>query len=414
MDDFWVYSQVQQLGVFSGFETEWSYALSLLVIILGAFIVHWIISRYLLKLIHRFVVKTSTQWDDELMRTKVFHRALRLIPLTLIAFGIERLLPGEQEILRRFVFSLIILSGARMIDGFLSAVAEIYHKHGPADRRPIRPLFQALIIVNYLFAAIFMIAVLLDKSPWNLFTLLGGLTAVTMLVFKDTILGFVAGIQLGANDMVREGDWIEMPKYGADGDVLEVNVHTVKVQNWDKTISTIPTYALISDSFKNWRGMSESGGRRIKRAVHIDMNTVRFVDEALLEKFRKMELLREYVETRQREIDEENSRHGIDLSSTTVNGRRQTNLGLFRAYLCEYLRNHPKIHDNMTFLVRHLQPTSEGLPVEIYVFSNDQVWANYEAIQADIFDHILAALPEFGLRVYQQPSGNDFAQLVRR
>jgi miniconductance mechanosensitive channel len=213
--------------------------------------------------------------------------------------------------------------------------------------------------------------------------------------------------------MVREGDWIEMPKYGADGDVIEVTVNTVKVRNWDKTISTIPTYSLIADSFKNWRGMSESGGRRIKRSINIDMNTVRFADEAMLERFRGMELLRNYVETKQAEIDSVNAQLGMDLSATTLNGRRQTNLGIFRAYLLEYLRNHPQIHQGMTFLVRHLQPTAQGLPIEIYVFSSDQIWASYEAIQADIFDHVIAALPEFGLRAFQQPSGADLAGLAR-
>ncbi|MEA2068432.1 MAG: mechanosensitive ion channel [Verrucomicrobiota bacterium] len=273
---------------------------------------------------------------------------------------------------------------------------------------------QGVVFVLDLLAGIFIISVLLDKSPWNLFGLLGGLTAITMLVFKDTILGFVAGIQLGANDMVREGDWIEMPKYGADGDVIEVTINTVKVRNWDKTISTIPTYALISDSFKNWRGMSESGGRRIKRSICIDMNTVRFADDALLEKFRSMELLKEYVEKTQEKIDTANAEQGIDLSATVVNGRRQTNLGIFRAYLVQYLRSHPKIHTGMTFLVRHLQPTPQGLPIEIYVFSSDKNWANYEGIQADIFDHVLAAIPEFDLCVYQQPSGTDVAALGGR
>jgi miniconductance mechanosensitive channel len=266
-------------------------------------------------------------------------------------------------------------------------------------------------IVTHMLAAIFIISVLLNKEPWGLFSLLGGMTAVTMLVFKDSILGFVAGIQLGANDMIREGDWIEMPKYGADGDVIEVTVNTVKVRNWDKTISTVPTYALITDSFKNWRGMSESGGRRIKRSICIDMNTVKFATEEMLSIFRKMELLKEYVDQKQQQIDADNSEKQIDLSATVVNGRRQTNLGIFRAYLENYLHDNPKIHTGMTFLVRHLQPTAQGLPIEIYVFSSDKNWVNYEAIQADIFDHILAALPEFGLRVYQQPSGADVAAL---
>lgn len=388
-----------------------SVSMLLLLIAAGAYLVYWLLRNYLLKLIQRVTLTTANRWDDALMGARVFHRFLRLIPLTFISLSIDRLWPDDFMLLKRLLFALIILTGARAVDAFLNAIADIYKKHKNATRRPIRPFIQSLVIVLYLFAAIFMISVLLDKSPWNLFGLLGGLTAVTMLVFKDTILGFVAGIQLGAYDMVREGDWIEMSKFGADGDVIEVTVNTVKVRNWDKTISTIPTYALISDSFKNWRGMSESGGRRIKRHICIDMNTVRFADEAMLEKFRKIKFLKEYVECRQVEIDAANAEQGIDLSSTVVNGRRQTNLGIFRAYLQHYLRNNPKIHKEMTFLVRHLQPTAQGLPVEIYVFSSDKVWANYEGIQADIFDHILASIPEFGLRVYQQPSGADIAAL---
>jgi miniconductance mechanosensitive channel len=300
---------------------------------------------------------------------------------------------------------------AQAIEGFINVASRIYHLGAASRRKPMRPLFQAMTLVLYLFTGIFMASVLLGKEPWSLLTLLGGMTAVTMLVFKDTILGFVAGIQLSANDMVQEGDWIEMPSQGADGDVIEVTVNTVKVQNWDKTISTIPTYALVTQSFKNWRGMSDSGGRRIKRHICIDMNTVRFADEAMLERFRRMDVLTGYVAKKQEEIDAANAERRIDLSATVVNGRRQTNLGIFRAYLVEYLRHHPKIHQNMTFLVRHLQPTPQGLPIEIYVFSNDQAWVNYEAIQADIFDHILAAVSEFGLRVFQQPTGADFTAL---
>ncbi|MBN2163622.1 MAG: mechanosensitive ion channel family protein [Pontiellaceae bacterium] len=387
-------------------------AIILMGLILGAsMLVYWVLRTYLLKIIHRLTEKTSNTWDDKLMEARVFHRFLRMIPLTVLWVFIDRGLPGEFVLLKRLIFSAIILIGVRAVEGFLNAVSEVYHQSRSESRKPIRPLFQALIIVVYLCAGIFVISVLIDKSPWKLLGLMGGLTAVIMLVFKDTILGFVAGIQLGANDMVREGDWIEMPKFGADGDVIEVAVNTVKVRNWDKTVSTIPTYALISDSFKNWRGMKESGGRRIKRSIYIDMNTVRFADEAMLDKFKQMELLRDYVIKTQAAIDQHNTEKRIDLSATVVNGRRQTNLGIFRAYLVSYLRNHPDIHQDMTFLVRHLQPTAQGLPIEIYVFSSDQIWTNYEAIQADIFDHIFAAVPEFGLRVYQQPSGADLTAL---
>lgn len=377
----------------------------------AAFLVYWMLKNHLLKLIHRVTEKTSNTWDDKLMDARVFHRILRLIPLTFILISLDRVAPGQLVLIHRVIFSVIIFIGARTVEAFLNAVSDVYHSSMDEHRKPIRPLFQALMIVTYLLAGIFMISVLINKEPWGLFSLLGGMTAVTMLVFKDSILGFVAGIQLGANDMVREGDWIEMPKYGADGDVIEVTVNTVKVRNWDKTISTIPTYALISDSFKNWRGMSESGGRRIKRSICIDMNTVKFADDKMLEKFQRMDLLKEYVPKKQEDINAENAERNIDLSATVVNGRRQTNLGIFRAYLVNYLHNNPKIHKGMTFLVRHLQPTPQGLPIEIYVFSADKNWAAYEGIQADIFDHVLAAIPEFGLRVYQQPSGNDIAAL---
>jgi miniconductance mechanosensitive channel len=237
------------------------------------------------------------------------------------------------------------------------------------------------------------------------------MTAVLLLIFKDAILGLVAGIQLTANKMIAVGDWIEMPKYGADGDVLDLTLTTVKVQNWDKTITTIPTYALISDAFKNWRGMQESGGRRIKRSIAIDMNSIKFCDEEMLERFRKIQYISEHIERKRKELQEHNRLLKVD-DSSLANGRRLTNVGTFRAYIQAYLKNHPAIHQNMTFLVRQLAPSDHGLPIEIYVFSSDTAWVTYEAIQADIFDHLLAVLPEFDLRVFQSPAGHDFQQLV--
>jgi miniconductance mechanosensitive channel len=237
------------------------------------------------------------------------------------------------------------------------------------------------------------------------------MAAVLILVFKDTILGFVASIQLSANNMVNVGDWISMPKYNADGDVIDIGLNTVKVQNWDKTIATIPTYALVSESFNNWKGMEESGGRRIKRSINIDMKSVGFLDQDQIEKFRKYYLLADYITAKEKEIAEYNSSLEVD-DSVVTNGRRMTNLGTFRAYLENYLHNHPKVNQDMTLLVRHLQPTDKGMPLEIYLFSKDQVWANYEAIQADIFDHILAIMPQFGLRVFQSPTGDDFQKLT--
>jgi len=236
------------------------------------------------------------------------------------------------------------------------------------------------------------------------------MTAVLMLIFKDSILGLVAGVQLSFNDMVRIGDWIEMPNFGADGDVMDITLNTVKVQNWDKTISTIPAYAMISNSFKNWRGMSESGGRRIKRSLSIDMNSIRFCTAEMIERFKKIQYITEYIEKKSIELESYNKEYNID-DSTLVNGRRLTNVGTFRAYIQAYLKNHPMIHKDMTFLVRQLKPTETGLPIEIYVFSTDQNWVNYEGIQADIFDHLLAILPAFDLRVHQTPTVDDVAAL---
>ena len=242
---------------------------------------------------------------------------------------------------------------------------------------------------------------------------MGALTAVLLLVFRDAILGFVAGIMISVNNIVRVGDWIEMSKAGADGDVIDVSLTTVKVQNWDKTITTIPTYDLISDSFRNWRGMKDSGGRRIKRPLYLDVQSIRFADEELIKRWEKIDLLKDYLKKKREEIQKANEERGTDLT-ILGNGRRITNAGTFRAYCVAYLKAHPQIHQDMTFLVRQLAPTEHGLPIEIYVFSKDQVWANYEAIQADIFDHLLSVIGEFDLHIFQKPSGLDMQSMVGR
>tara|TARA_Y100000589_G_scaffold141729_1_gene135282 strand:- start:879 stop:1697 length:819 start_codon:yes stop_codon:yes gene_type:complete len=267
---------------------------------------------------------------------------------------------------------------------------------------------QLMRLIVYILGGIYIISVLVDKSPMGIFSALGAMSVVLMLVFKDTILGFVGSIQIAANDMVKVGDWVEFPKFGADGDVIEIKLQTVKVQNWDKTITTIPTYSFVSDAFKNWRGMSESGGRRIKRSINIDMNSVKFCDKKLQEKLSKIQLLKEYFEQKEIEIKEYNIEKN---AAHSANIRQLTNLGSFRVYLEKYLDQNNKISKKMTFLVRQLAPNEKGLPIEIYVFSSEQRWAHYEAIQADIFDHIIAILPEFELNIFQIPSGKDFKQI---
>ena len=364
--------------------------------------------------IKRVVRKTKTQIDDILIQRRVFHKVAHIIPGLLIystAGFIFTDYPALGDIVTRLALIYIIIVLLLAIDSFINALHQIYLTTPVSEGRPINGYVQVVKIIIYFVAIILIIASLTKESPNKLLTGLGAMAAVLLLVFKDTILGFVASIQLSANKMVKPGDWITMPSHNADGTVLDISLNTVKVQNWDKTIATIPTYALVSDSFRNWKGMEESGGRRIKRSINIDMNSVRFVDDEMAEKFKKIQVLKDYVVNREEEIMKYNEENKID-GSILVNGRRMTNLGTFRKYVEEYLLHHPKIHNDMTFLVRQLQPDERGLPIEIYVFSNDQEWANYEAIQSDIFDHILAVIPQFELRVFQNPSGRDFQNLV--
>jgi len=384
-------------------------------VVTGLAILADIISKRIIVLgIQQIVKRTKTTRDDILVKRKVFTRLSHIVPALIIFYTADFIFsnyPTFIEILKAAMNIYIVVIFLLVIDSLINALHEIYHTLPVSMNRPIKGYVQVVKIFFYFIAIILILSILLGQSPKGLLAGLGALAAVLLLVFKDTILGFVASIQLSANKMVAPGDWIEMPDHNADGTVLEISLNTVKVQNWDKTIITIPTYSLVSESFSNWRGMEESGGRRIKRSINIDMKSVSFCDENMLKKFNKIHLLKDYIAEKKKEIELYNKKNEID-DSVLVNGRRMTNLGTFRRYMEEYLKNHPKIHQNMTFLVRHLQPTEKGIPIEIYVFSNDQKWANYEAIQADIFDHILAVIPEFGLKVFQNPTGDDFQKLV--
>lgn len=391
-------------------------AFTIMLLLILAYISYWITKHYLVHLIVIVFQRSKNTWDDALVQHGFVRRLSFLMPIIVIYLSADFLLPRQAlapEFFKRFAMVFFVLAGVWILDSILLAIRDIYKKSAMATRRPIRGYLDAVKIIAYIMAGIFIVSILTDRSPWGVLSILGGFTVVLMLIFKDTILGFIASIQLSGHDMVRIGDWIEMPKYGADGDVIDVSIHTVKVRNWDKTITTIPTYGLVSDAFKNWRGMSESGGRRIKRSLHIDMSSIKFCSDEMLDRFSKFDLIKDYIAGKQQEINEYNRKHQTD-TSQIINGRRQTNIGVFRAYIIAYLKNHPKIHQNMTFLVRHLEPTEHGIPIQIYVFSSDQVWANYEAIQADIFDHILAAVPEFELRVFQNPTGYDFTKLGQR
>lgn len=294
----------------------------------------------------------------------------------------------------------------------LNILLDWCYKRQLATQLPLNGIFQTIKLVASIAVGIFIVSLLIGRSPVILLSGLGAMTAVLMLIFKDPILGLVAGIQLSANNMLKLGDWLEMPKYNADGAVIDVGLTTVKVRNWDNTITTVPTYALISDSFKNWRAMSESGGRRIKRSINIDVTSINFISEAEMKKLARSRLLANYILEKSREVEEFNQAHDLDLS-TALNGRRLTNIGTFRAYLEMFLRNHTNIRQDMTIMVRQMAPTEDGVPIEIYAFTNTVVWVEYESIQSDIFDHIFAVVPEFGLRLHQSPSGHDIASISR-
>ncbi len=383
----------------------------------GIFLLSWLADvlakRILLRVISRIVARTRFTWDDAIQERRVFHRLAHVAPAAVIYYGAE-LVPSLPEpvyqVAQRVALSLMVLVVALSANAFLSAVNDIYATRPDARSRPIKGYLQIVSIVLYIAAGILIVSLLLDRSPAVFLGGLAGLTAVVLLVFRDTILSLVASIQLTQNDMIAVGDWIEMPKYGADGDVVDIALHTIKVQNWDKTITTIPTHKLIEDSFKNWRGMSRAGGRRIKRAINLDLGTVRFLTGEEIERFGRFELLRDYIGKKKEELAAQNARaaEGEGGSGPVIaNARRLTNVGTFRAYVVNYLRQHPTVHQRMTLLVRQLQSGPTGLPMEIYVFSNDTNWINYEAFQSDIFDHLLAMVPEFGLRVFQNPSGED-------
>lgn len=373
-----------------------------------------IAKRVLLVIVARMARRTTANWDDLFLENKVFARVAQLVPALIISVGIvavPQLPDALVATIRNVANAWVVIAVALTVTAVLTVFNRLYEVRPEAGTRPIKGFVQLLQIAVWIIAALLAAAVLIDRSPVILLSGLGAMTAVLLLVFKDTILSLVASLQLTGQDMIRVGDWLEMPQFGADGDVIDVTLYTVKVQNWDKTITTIPTYRLVSDAFRNWRGMTEAGGRRIKRSIYIDLSTVRFLNAAEILRFRDFALLRDYIDAKERELQEYNAALETP-GEEGVNLRRLTNIGTLRAYVHNYLRNHPRVRQDLTLIVRQLQPGPEGLPLEIYCFSNDTAWASYEGIQADIFDHICAIVPQFGLRLYQQPSGADVAALT--
>ena len=379
-------------------------------LLLAAWLLNWIVKRILVRGFYRLLRSTSFGQDQELNHHRVIGRLANIVPALVLAGGIE-LVPGRPDalvtVVQNVCSAFIVLTIALALGSALNMVNVLYSRRPSARLKPIKGYVQVSKIVIYAIAVILMIATLIDRSPLILLSGLGAMAAVLLLIFQDTLLSLVASVQISSNDIIRVGDWIEMPQLNADGDVIDIALHTVKVQNFDKTITTIPTKRFITDSFRNYRGMQEAGGRRIKRALNIDQNSVHFLSDAEREHLHRFNLLDDYLTAKEQELADWN-RKLEKRGQEPVNTRRVTNLGTFRAYVERYLRAHPGVHQGMTLLVRQMPLSSEGLPVEIYCFTNTTVWAQYEGIQGDIFDHLLSILPEFGLHVFQHPSGRDF------
>ena len=388
---------------------------AVLALLLAAWLSYFLASRVLLVALRSLAKHSVQTWDDALINNRVGQRLTQLLPAFVVYSGIE-LLPNISAEVEAFVRNLtsayMIVVVAITVVAVLNAINDIYETNPQARQRPIKGFIQLVQLAVMIMGGLLFIAALLDRSPVLLLSGFGAMTAVLLLVFKDTLLSLVASVQLTAQDMVRVGDWIEVPQFGADGDVVDVELHTIKVQNWDKTITTIPTHRLISDSFKNWRGMSASGGRRIKRALYLDASSIHFLSEEESERCKRFMLLEEYIAGKEGELTKYNRElagASSEERNAAVNMRRLTNIGTFRAYALRYLKQHPKIHRGMTLMVRQLPPGPQGVPIELYCFTNTTDWGAYEDIQADIFDHLMAIVPEFGLRLFQEPAGTEFS-----
>ncbi len=395
-------------------DAPWARGAAMLVaLLLGVALLHFVTRRYVVAAIRALVRRSPVGWDEVLLDEKLLRRLALAVPLIAFRIGLEwvPLSAGLEAFFERLTGAAGILVAALAIDALLTALHGLYLRLPVAATRPIKSYIQLAKIFLYAIAGIFIVARVAGQSPWYFVSGLGAMMAVILLIFRDTLLSLVASVQLTNNDLVRVGDWIEMPQFDADGDVIDIALNNVKVENWDKTITVIPTHKFLEHSFRNWRNMFERGGRRIKRSIHINTATIRFLTDEEIERFSRFELLRDYMREKLVELRAWNDRKERD-PSLVANARRLTNVGTLRAYITAYLRSHPMIRQDMTFLVRQLEPTPEGLPIQIYVFTNDTRWSKYEGIQADIFDHILSMVPEFGLSVYQRPSGHDMAGVL--
>ena len=380
-------------------------------VILLAFVLYFVTKKIVVRGIKLLVRRTPTSYDDLLLNDRLMRRASLIVPL-LVLRQFTYLLPSAELYISRLLEALIVIVVLLTLGTLISTFNDLYELTERGKERPVKGYLQIIKVILYILGGIIIIGIFTGQEPWALLTGVGALTAVIILIFRDTILSFVASIQINSYDLVRINDWIEMPKFGADGDVIDISLNVIKVQNFDKTIVVIPTYKLIEESFKNWRGMKQTGGRRIKRAVNIDITSIKFLDDEMLDHFEKFRLLSDYIKGKRKELKQYND--GLNIKpEEIINKRRLTNIGTFREYLKIYLKEREDVNENLTFLIRQLDPGPEGLPLEIYVFANTTDWAEYEDVQSNIFDHILAILPQFGLRVFQAPTSTDIQSLRR-
>ena len=388
--------------------------LPLFLLAIASYVSFKITRKFLIRLITSQIKKSKTKLDDILIKNHLFLRISYLVPLLIIdnfSYILTSNLPVTISTIDTAVNVSTILIFNRIIDSILSSFADAYS--GRYKQIPLKSYMQIFKILIIILTGLIILSILSGISPWGLIGSIGALGAVLLLIFRDTILSLIANLQITSNKLVQLHDWIEAPAFGADGDVIEIALHTIKVQNWDKTITVIPTHKLIDNSFKNWRGMEQSGGRRIKRSINIDLTSIKLCDDKMISNLNKIDLLSSYLKDKKTSLSKSNKNMHKGDDFHYLNSRNLTNIGTFRAYIVAYLRNHENISENMTFLVRQLTPSENGLPIEIYVFSNDNEWINYENIQSDIFDHLIASTKYFDLRIFQNPSGHDFKSIVK-
>ncbi len=410
----WLFEKLLNLGLSEKVAHSINSVLLIIALGLVLYVVDYLFRRVLLIFILKAVRKTKTKFDDFLVQNKVVKYFMHIVTIVIAKQFLPLIFVGFPkwiDVTMKFTDIILIINIGIFVNGVIKSVRDWFKTKKAFEDKPLDSYMQLLTILIFFVCGIIIFSELTGKSPLGFLLSLGAASAILMLIFKDTILGFVASIQVSANDMVRVGDWVEMPKYGADGFVLSINLNTVKVQNWDKTITTVPTYAFINDSFKNWRGMTESGGRRIKRTINFKISSFKFCDEQMLEKFKKYRLIRDYIIEKEQEIAEHNTKLG-DANMVSVNIRRLTNIGVFRVYADNYILEKPGVNSNMIAMVRQLQPTSKGLPLEIYCFTSDVRWVYHEKVAADIFDHLLTVASEFDLEIFEEPSGGDFRRFT--